>query len=159
MPSSEQDVIGNYNTNSGRFVLGLSDSKVFGYSRESSLSADTNCWSSAYSGQQLFTIEITYDYINKIKTLKVNGEINTATQNCRIASETTPVYIMNNARKSTPFIGKLFYLKLFMEDELVFDLVPCYRKSDNKPGLYDAVNDVFYTNEGTGEFTVGEDVN
>lgn len=29
---------------------------------------------------------------------------------------------------------------------------PCYRKSDNKPGLYDTVTKEFYTNQGTGEF-------
>lgn len=38
------------------------------------------------------------------------------------------------------------------------DLYPCYRKSDSKPGMYDIVNNTFYTNAGTGEFTVGNDV-
>jgi len=37
-------------------------------------------------------------------------------------------------------------------------LVPCYRKSDNKPGVYDLNHDVFHTNQGTGEFLVGGDV-
>ena len=32
---------------------------------------------------------------------------------------------------------------------------PCYRKSDNKPGLYDTVTKEFYTNQGTGEFLYG----
>ena len=39
--------------------------------------------------------------------------------------------------------------------EVVRDLVPCYRKSDNVAGLYDLVNNVFYTNQGTGNFIVG----
>lgn len=30
--------------------------------------------------------------------------------------------------------------------------VPCVRTSDGKPGMYDRVNDVFYVNQGTGEF-------
>lgn len=38
------------------------------------------------------------------------------------------------------------------------DFVPCYRKIDNVAGLYDVVNDVFYTNAGTGSFTAGPDV-
>ena len=33
-------------------------------------------------------------------------------------------------------------------NNLVRDLVPCYRKSDKKPGLYDLVNGVFYMNQG-----------
>ena len=36
---------------------------------------------------------------------------------------------------------------------LVRDYVPCYRKSDNVIGLYDLVNNVFYTNAWTGTFT------
>ncbi|MCR4964873.1 MAG: hypothetical protein K6A41_04375 [Bacteroidales bacterium] len=32
------------------------------------------------------------------------------------------------------------------------DLYPALRDSDSKPGMYDIVNDVFYTNAGTGEF-------
>lgn len=51
--------------------------------------------------------------------------------------------------------GKIYYLKLLKGDVLVRDFVPCYRKSDNVAGLYDKVNGVFYTNAGTGTFTVG----
>lgn len=36
--------------------------------------------------------------------------------------------------------------------------VPCYRKSDDEPGMYDLVSKTFYTNQGTGEFLVGPDV-
>jgi len=32
------------------------------------------------------------------------------------------------------------------------NLIPCYRKSDNKPGMYDIVSGSFLTNIGTGEF-------
>ena len=55
--------------------------------------------------------------------------------------------------------GKYYGFKIWNENVLARDLIPCYRKSDNVAGLYDIVNDVFYTNEGTGEFIVGEDVN
>ena len=37
------------------------------------------------------------------------------------------------------------------------NFIPCYRKSDNEIGLYDTVNDIFYTNAGTGTFTKGSD--
>lgn len=36
----------------------------------------------------------------------------------------------------------------------ICDLVACIRKSDNKPGMYDKVTQTFFTNQGTGEFTV-----
>ena len=44
-------------------------------------------------------------------------------------------------------------------DELICDLTPCYRKSDNVIGMYDIVRNMFLTNAGTGTFTKGPDVN
>lgn len=41
---------------------------------------------------------------------------------------------------------------------LVRNYVPCYRKTDNVAGLYDLVNGVFGTFDGTDPVTVGEDV-
>ena len=55
-------------------------------------------------------------------------------------------------------LQKIKYCKIWEEDNLIRNLVPCYRKSDNKLGLYDIVNGKFYTNQGTGEFTAGPDV-
>lgn len=50
----------------------------------------------------------------------------------------------------------LYSLKIWNNNVLVRDFVPCYRILDNKPGLYDIVNDVFYVNQGTGtDFTLG----
>lgn len=40
----------------------------------------------------------------------------------------------------------------------IINLVPCYRKSDGEIGMYDLVSKTFYTNQGTGTFTKGEDV-
>ena len=60
--------------------------------------------------------------------------------------------------------AKLYELKIYDDNILIRDFVPCYRKSDNEIGLYDLVNNVFYTNAGTGVFTMGaiigsEDIN
>lgn len=54
--------------------------------------------------------------------------------------------------------GKLYNLKVEENSITKMNLIPCYRKSDNEVGLYDLVNDVFYTNQGTGEFAKGADV-
>lgn len=57
------------------------------------------------------------------------------------------------------FNGKIYYFKwLDSNNELKLDLVPCYRKADNEIGMYDTVNDTFFTNQGTGTFTKGQDV-
>lgn len=52
---------------------------------------------------------------------------------------------------------QLFSLKFYNEnDELISDLVPCYRNSDNVAGLWDRIREIFLVNAGTGTFLVGE---
>ena len=53
---------------------------------------------------------------------------------------------------------KVYSCKIYDNDVLVRDFVPCYRKSDNEVGLYDLITKQFYTNQGTGQFTPGSDV-
>ena len=48
----------------------------------------------------------------------------------------------------------LYSLKIDGANGPVLNLVPCVRKSDSKPGMYDTVSKTFYTNAGTGEFIV-----
>lgn len=53
---------------------------------------------------------------------------------------------------------RIYYCKMFVEGELVRNFIPCYRKSDNEIGLYDKVNEEFYSNEGTGVFLKGDNI-
>lgn len=55
--------------------------------------------------------------------------------------------------------NQIYYVKIYDNNILVRDFIPCYRKSDNEVGLYDLVNHVFYTNAGTGAFGQGPIVN
>ena len=52
---------------------------------------------------------------------------------------------------------KIYYFKIYDENRvLIRDYVPAKRKSDNAIGLYDMVNETFFTNAGTGTFSYGE---
>ena len=53
---------------------------------------------------------------------------------------------------------KQWICKMYYNNVLVRDFIPCYRNSDNEVGLYDLVNNVFYTNQGTGAFTYGSEL-
>ena len=53
---------------------------------------------------------------------------------------------------------RMYLFKIYQANTLVRNLIPCYRNSDNEIGLYDTVNGVFYTNQGTGAFLKGNDV-
>ena len=53
---------------------------------------------------------------------------------------------------------KMYSCKMYYNNVLVRDFIPCYRNNDNEVGLYDLVNNVFYTNQGTGAFTYGSEL-
>ena len=55
-------------------------------------------------------------------------------------------------------IAKLYSLQIYKNNVLVRDYVPVYRKSDNKPWLFDKTNKVFYVNEWSWDFTAWPDL-
>lgn len=55
--------------------------------------------------------------------------------------------------------GKVYSCKVSKDGVQLADYVPCYRKADSKPGMYDLVTGNFYVNQGTGEFLYGANVN
>lgn len=54
--------------------------------------------------------------------------------------------------------AKIYSCVVKENGEYIRHLIPCRRLADNVKGMYDIVNDVFYTNAGTGKFLVGVDV-
>ena len=54
--------------------------------------------------------------------------------------------------------GKLKYFKAYINNKLKINLIPCYNVQDGTIGMYDTVEGKFYTNQGTGDFIAGPDV-
>ena len=70
------------------------------------------------------------------------------------------MYLMgvhNGGSTHKSFIA-LYTAKFYVNGELVRDFIPCYRKSNNEIGMYDIVNNQFYTNQGSGTFIKGNDI-
>jgi hypothetical protein len=65
----------------------------------------------------------------------------------------------NDISGYAPLSYKLYSCKIYDNDILVRDFIPCYRKSDKVAGLFDAVNEKFYQNIGAGEFIIGKEIN
>ena len=63
---------------------------------------------------------------------------------------------VNNTAMHTGGRWRVYYFKVIniANGNLELNLVPCKRKADDEAGLYDLVNGVFYTNQGTGDFVV-----
>lgn len=81
-----------------------------------------------------------------------------------VTFEASPVSLMLFAVASDNIhpgvrISSYKYYANFANTQPTLNMVPCYRKADNKPGMYDLVTNTFFVNAGTGEFTVGPDVN
>lgn len=88
------------------------------------------------------------------------GGSKTITRQSFTAQYNLNLFCYNTANSYTRFLtGKIYFAKFWSgSDTVVRELYPCYRLSDSVAGLYDKTNDVFYTNAGSGTFTVGADV-
>ena len=67
------------------------------------------------------------------------------------------LYLFTNNNNGTPQLemqGMIWYCKIWDNDVLVRNFIPCKNPS-NVAGMYDTVNGVFYANAGTGSFNVG----
>ena len=51
---------------------------------------------------------------------------------------------------------KIYTFKIWTNNTLVRDYIPCFRLSDGTVGLYDKVSDTFFENAGSGNFLKGE---
>lgn len=70
------------------------------------------------------------------------------------------LYLFTNNNNGTPQFemqGMIWYCKIWDNDVLVRNFIPC-KNSSNVVGMYDTVNGVFYTNAGSGSFIAGAEV-
>ena len=66
----------------------------------------------------------------------------------------------NTSSTDYPLVGKIYYFTVTDKTtgDVVRNMIPVYRKDDETIGMYDTINNKFYTNNGTGAFTKGRDV-
>lgn len=74
------------------------------------------------------------------------------------ADKTVYLFALHGSSLEYPMKGRIYRAYAFLADTLVRSFIPCYRKADGEPGLYDTVTGRFFTNAGTGSFNVGPDV-
>ena len=89
----------------------------------------------------------------------INGVQYVLTDSSNVTYDSNNLYMFAGHR-STPavtnyFYGKIYATQIWSSAAQVRNFIPCIRTSDSKPGLYDTINDVFYVNQGTGEFIKG----
>ena len=97
-----------------------------------------------------FTIKITGN------TFDINGYTTTCTNTNKNGITNLLLFDVNDTPESVRPM-KLYYWKIYDGTTIIRDFIPCYRKSDGEIGLYDLVEEKFYTNQGSGTFLKGED--
>ena len=116
-------------------------------------------WERTTNGQRYNTIIETkgnnkYNY--NIKDLTNNREFNLSNWNYgSIAGNMASLYLFSFNPYNIIENMRLYSCKIYDNNILVRNFIPCYRNSDNKVGLYDIANNVFYSNNGTGSFYYG----
>ena len=100
---------------------------------------------------------------NKASYIKVNGVQSTSSFNhLALADEPDYTFYMGavNRNGSASSIPKLtiYSWKFYQNDVLIRDFIPCYRKTDNRAGLYDLVENKFHTYQGSGALLMGENI-
>lgn len=89
----------------------------------------------------------------------IDGQPQTGTVQETPASWTahaSDVLFLSSDYSSQSFSGRYYYATVLQNGVPIIDLVPCYRKSDNKIGMYDLVSQTFMPVTGT--WTKGADV-
>lgn len=99
--------------------------------------------------------------ITQDKNLVYTGTILRKTFNQETFESNYSIYLFAYNRGGS--VGEYGYYKLksckiYDNDVLVRDFIPCYRKSDGVIGLYDIIGETFYINAGTGTFLKGNNV-
>ena len=101
------------------------------------------------------------------KQCLIDGEIVSTSYSTLGKNDAYPQLFARNVQAGPDYYNITFlcYEKLY--ESIVIDVkgikvshrIPCYRKTDQKPGLYDIVTNVFHINQMSGsDFTVGPDV-
>ena len=109
-----------------------------------------------YMSAPLYEVGIKYDLNFKNNSWEYEG---TTFGKAGGITMTIPAYIFaRNYSDKKLSQSKVYYLRIYRNENLIVNFVPCYRISDNVIGMYDIVNDVFYTNSGTGSFEKGNNI-
>lgn len=101
----------------------------------------------------------TYNYRDGVTKVEYDGGTITNTPSKNVDNLDYKLFnISPDASADYGCACKLYGLTIYHYDNKVHELIPCYRKSDGVIGLYDNAGGKFYTNEGTGSFVKGPDV-
>lgn len=110
----------------------------------------------------MYDMSFTADYNNNVINMVINGT-NYNYTGTYWGSNATGITLFASHAGEAPWdtelgLGRLYYCRFYDNNNLIRDFIPARRKSDNVVGLYDKLNNVFYTNSGSGSFVAGNNI-
>lgn len=135
-----------------RFGAYISGSRYWSY-----IYNNTGTYTNTGAGANTYRHIITLDGYNQ--NFQVDYSIQSTFTRPSATSTNTLCLLAVSTSGENGLVGKLYGCQVYDNNILIRDYKPCYRKSDNKPGVYDVVTHTFLTNAGTGaDFTVGNNL-
>ena len=121
-------------------------SSVKGYFGYSNTSANWNTLN--YNGN--YDLEVSYLGTTFTTSNGISKTI--SAQNYNVGKNMYIFALNANGSVSERSSFRLYYLKFYNGSTLIRDFIPVYNKTTGELGLYDKVNNVFYSNQGSGSF-------
>lgn len=150
--------------NDGSQLLGANNGSYVGINSDGKYNCGGVITNSLASLNAFDNIEFNINYSNRNVTYKINDTNGTSTRASTINDNCLMVFgLVVNYNQSSERIGyncqaSIKFLNIYEDNVCIFKLIPCYRKTDNEIGMYDAISNTFFTNAGTGTFIKGNDV-
>ena len=140
-----------WNNNQNRFAIVGVFSKYYCVGYGSSSTGNTKLVPNTENDGDVHTWTYS-DHLFKIPKLGLERSVS----NLQFGGTTTNLKLFYGYNVLTK--GKVSYYKHKKANGNTYELIPCFRISDDVIGMYDRINNVFYTNDGTGTFLKGADI-
>lgn len=140
--------------------MGYGSSQMVGFIKNAGVAAITPVINGIAQSVSIPSSETTIHTIeirHSDSTLIIDG-VNASTSSSFVNQDNFGVFCRSNYG-AAKMKGKMYVLQRNYGEGYIDQYIPCRRISSNVKGMYDIVNDVFYSNVGTGEFLCGADVN
>lgn len=163
--AQQTELLSGFSTLLGANVSSSTFKVVFGYGSNSRFYSQSPNSGNDFiqSDVQQDILKHTFKYIATTNNVELLIDSISNSNNYITSTDTTvPLYLF--ARNKISEVSNYSKQKVFMlsfkdnNGKYIKKFIPCYRKSDNEIGLYDLVENKFYTNQGAGTFLKGKDI-
>ena len=154
--SADMHICGvRYGGSSGNWIIPLSSASIGGGKPFIGFAYGNNSWDNGTKtnipvGERAkYEVSLAGIYVNDtlINTPKFSDSTNPADLDLYIFGTNYNGSSDNDTSKRKPYYGKIYYFKIYEGSTLVHDYVPAYNIESGIAGLYDLIDNIFYTSE------------